>query len=141
MPDRDDDLRRVVRHAAAPGRVPPFGRLWAAAKRRPATSARRWPWIAAAAAAAAVGLVVLVRSPEPPLRARPVLPTPNPVVVPAEVVALTHWQGPLDVLLDTPGVDVLSAGPAIGTLPAWASTSWMTERRETDDEQPIRKNN
>ena len=114
--DLDRELTRLFTEqrradeASAPGFHELMARARAAAKSRafaPEAQEGRWAWRAAVAAAASValatGLYLLRPPPEPRL--------------PSSAPTLAAWKAPTDVLLKTPGAELLGRLPVLLPLP------------------------
>ena len=101
MTDDDDrDLRRWfgAQRREELGAAPPFGRMWAAA-RRPRRPRRRVGFAVAAAALALAGLWLRTDR--------------RPATESLSAPSVAQWRSPTEFLLDTPGRDLLSAVPAL----------------------------
>jgi hypothetical protein len=102
--------------------VPEFGRMWQAARVEVTRRRRRRRQVLATTSAAAVilGLVLLSQFPQQP--------THDPerdLRMAAELSRqIESWEGPLDVLLDTPGRAWLETTPEFGAVEL---QSWLEE--------------
>ncbi|HMK72092.1 MAG TPA: hypothetical protein VK454_02070 [Myxococcaceae bacterium] len=104
---KPDDAEARLRAALADAhredatRTPPFDRMWRAAGRGESGRSSPVPWLVTCASlAAAMGLAAwLVSRLGPP---------------PAPLPTGTHWRGPTDFLLETPGLVTLRTVPELG---------------------------
>jgi hypothetical protein len=92
-------------HREDAAKTPSFQRMWRAAGRGEGARASAVPWLVTCASlAAAMGLAAwLVSRLGPP---------------PAPLPAGTHWRGPTDFLLETPGLVTLRTVPELGSTDA-----------------------
>lgn len=123
--------QRLADEASAPG----FRKILARARAdegsralAPRAPEGRWAWRAAVAAAAslaiATGLSLLLRAPEP-------RPTSN-------AATLGAWKAPSDVLLQTPGAELLGRLPIL--LPSIPDgDAWTATPRSTPTQVPLSK--
>jgi len=110
-PSDDRDLRALFESARAleRGAAPPFARVLAGRSSNPAPRRTALRWVALAGAAAAAVLAV----------ARAIRSTGGPTPADLELARqVSSWRSPTEFLLRVPGVDLLSAPPALGRAPA-----------------------
>lgn len=102
-PYKEEGLRQRFRdlRAAEQGGVPAFDAVLSRA-RSPRRARRVWPVLAAAAAVVMLAVVTL--------RAR----RADELVVPSEVMELSSWTPPTDVLLDGARMQLITRAPALG---------------------------
>lgn len=97
---------------------------------------RRWPLLAAAAIAVGVAVAIPLWSRGHSGGARPITasiepPATSPEPLPPEVeklaTSLEDWRAPTDFLLDTPGADLLTETPRLGS-PTVVRWPWSKEQ-------------
>ncbi len=119
--ERLDALLPRVARGAEP--QPGFGAKVLAASHaaeRRGRAARRWTWRLAVATAAMVTIALVVRRIPPRANA-------DPEIAAAE--RLARWQAPSDVLLETPGYDILRSTPKLGETYLQTPVTTKEEKR------------